>query len=308
MMYQSEIFESDFLKYFNEDYSMNESDFQKAVLYLINKTFSTISVKKRKVIELKKLRSNLTQEEKEAINNIKKDIENGNNLKKYMSKQKEKIDFLDKLKNLYKIDHFHLGKDNGGKFVKRSSKLLFLYFEPKDEVVYMICVVSHPIKEKWGSIYPICFLYEEYPELFEKQVLKGCTEISPVISSDNEYQELYKLGLNSPVEVKKGVYVFPFGMAVNNMDFNNGISVGIGLYEMNKWSKFYRKITLFFGKEKKEIYQKFKFHFNYLEGILTIEAFYSFAHRKEKEIYFWSFKNNCLLNEKRDFVLINNEI
>ena len=73
MMYQSEIFESDFLKYFNEEYLINESDFQKAVLYLINKTFSTISVKKRKVIELKKLRSNLTQEEKEAINNIKKE-------------------------------------------------------------------------------------------------------------------------------------------------------------------------------------------------------------------------------------------
>lgn len=308
MMYQSEIFESDFLKYFNEEYLINESDFQKAVLYLINKTFSTISVKKRKVIELKKLRSNLTQEEKEAINNIKKDIENGNNLKKYMSKQKEKIDFLDKLKNLYKIDHFHLGRDNGDEFVERSNKLLFLYFEPRNEVVYMICVLNHPKKEKWGSIYPVCFLYDEYPELFEKQVLKECKKMTPVISSDDEYQELYKLGVNFPIEVKKGVYVFPFGMAVNSMDFKNGISVGVGVYEINRWSKFYRKITLFFGKEKKEIYQRFKFSFNYLEGNLTIEAFYNYAYRKEKEIYFWNFKNNCLLNEKREIILINNEI
>ena len=37
MMYQSAVFESDFLKYFNEKYSMNESNFQKAIFFIISK-------------------------------------------------------------------------------------------------------------------------------------------------------------------------------------------------------------------------------------------------------------------------------
>ena len=128
MMYQSAVFESDFLKYFNEKYSMNESNFQKAIFFIINKMFSKISVKPRKVIRLSKLEENLTADECLSISKIEKDIEEGKEIEKYMSKGIERISNIDTFFNLYGIYHFHLGKETNNKFVERSQNLLFIYF------------------------------------------------------------------------------------------------------------------------------------------------------------------------------------
>ena len=111
MMYQSAIFESDFSKYFNEKYSMIESNFQKAIFFIINKMFSKILVKPRKVIRLSKLEENLTADECLSISKIEKDIEEGKEIEKYMSKGIERISNIDTFFNLYGIYHFHLGKE-----------------------------------------------------------------------------------------------------------------------------------------------------------------------------------------------------
>lgn len=295
MMYQSEIFERDFLKYFNKEYSTNEIDFQKAIFFIINKIFSKISVKARKVIRLSKLEENLTADECLAISKIEKDIEEGKEIEKYMSKGIDKISNIDTFFNLYGIYHFHLGKESNNKFVERSKKLLFLYFTNNE--AYFICVKEHPIKEEWGTVEPIRKLYKEYPQLFSGRVI-NCEDMQPKITKDEEYFLLFKEGLNYPVKVEDKTYILPFGISVNSLgQTKSGGNIGTNIKVGMTWGRFYNRICVFFGKIKNDCF--YKYDFEILDNSLKIIAFHNVF---KTEIYYWDFYKNCLLNEKGKIV------
>lgn len=291
MMYQSEIFEKDFLKYFNRKYSTNEMNFQKAMFFIINKIFSKIPVKSRKVIRLSKLEENLTDDECLSISKIEKAIEEGKGIEKYMSKGIDRISNIDTFFNLYRIYHFHLGKETNNKFVERSKNLLFVYFTNNE--AYFICVKEHPIKEEWGTVEPIRILYKEYPQLFSERVIK-CEDMQPKITKDEEYFLLFKEGLNYPVKVDDKTYILPFGISVNSLgQTKSGVNTGTNIKVGMTWGRFYNRICVFFGKIKNNCF--YKYDFEILDNSLKIIAFYNIF---KIEIYYWNFYKNCLLNEK----------
>ena len=291
MMYQSAIFESDFLKYFNEKYSMNESNFQKAIFFIINKMFSKILVKPRKVIRLSKLEENLTADECLSISKIEKDIEEGKEIEKYMSKGIERISNIDTFFNLYGIYHFHLGKETNNKFVERSQNLLFIYFTNSE--AYFICVKEHPVKEEWGTVEPIRVLYKEYPQLFSGRVI-NCEDMQPKITKDEEYFLLFKKGLNCPVKVEDKTYILPFGISVNSLgQTKSGVNIGTNIKVGMTRGRFYNRTCVFFGKIKNNCF--YKYDFEVLDNSLKIIAFHNIF---KTEIYYWDFYRNFLLNEK----------
>lgn len=277
-----DIFKQNFITAFNNHFKNNIKLFDEAVMYSFEKIFGGLSFPSYEVIELQGLYSDLTFDEIEIVKKIKFDIEKGKNYEKYMSKSIENVMFVDTLKNLYDIYHFHLGKDIGEKFVKRSNKILFIYFSPERKA-YMICVKKHPKGKEWGSIEPIKILYNQYPMVFKDRILKA-NKIEPEIVDDKDYQLLYKLKVSCPIKVKDEVYVTPFNFGINQ----HGINLKINLLK----NKFLNSTITYFGN--KDIYSKYEFIFNKNE--LLIIAYLKSPFKFKLEFYSWNGKNLYLKN------------
>lgn len=273
-----EIFKKNFLDFFNELSNKKIEDFNSALMYLFDKLFLYFSFPSYKVVKLQGLEDKLNNKERKIINNIKSDIEKGNNFKKYMSTRIEDVIFLDILKNLHNIHHFHLGKDTGKKFVERSDKILFVYFSEKERKAYMICVKKHPKGKEWGSVKPLRILYKQYPSIFKDKILK----YESIKFSDKDYKLLFKRKFNLFTEVKKGIYTSPLNYGIN---FSGG-----NIKTKDLIGEFYNKVVRYL--ENKDIY--FKYEFEIKENKLLIIAYLKAPFKLEKELYLWD--GNVLKN------------
>ena len=180
-------------EYFIKEHKVpeNKVDVMENLCHFFDNVIEEISYKcsEKNVVELKNLYEGLTLKEINIIKNIKKEIENKENIEKYFSKTKKKLTIGDRCKSAYDIDHLHIGGNvakNG--YVRRSDKLLFIH--KNNNSIYFICVLSHPKGKDWGRIDALKKLYSEYPQLFTNCI--RTSKMEPILTED-DYTELFKL-------------------------------------------------------------------------------------------------------------------
>lgn len=134
------------------------------------------------------------------------DIENGNDLKKYQSRNLKKLDYDDDMLSHWGIQHFHLGQtlENDG-YVKRTGDLLFIHFSGTN--AHILGFFNHGA---WVDLELIEILHENWPQ--ELAVFKSGSNAAPL--TELEYKTLRKKHANANVTVKDGTEYLCPGMGV----------------------------------------------------------------------------------------------
>ena len=141
-----------------------------------------------------------------AYQEIISDIENGNDLKKYQSRNLKKLDYDDDMLSHWGIQHFHLGQtieDDG--YVKRSGDLLFIHFSEIN--AHILGFFNHGA---WVDQEIIEILHENWPQ--ELAVFRSGSNTAPLTESD--YKALRKKQTNANVTVQDGTEYLSPGMGV----------------------------------------------------------------------------------------------
>ena len=141
-----------------------------------------------------------------AYQEIISDIENGNDLKKYQSRNLKKLDYDDDMLSHWGIQHFHLGQtieDDG--YVKRSGDLLFIHFSEIN--AHILGFFNHGA---WIDLEIIEILHENWPQ--ELAVFRSGSNTAPLTESD--YKALRKKHANANVTVQDGTEYLSPGMGV----------------------------------------------------------------------------------------------
>lgn len=162
----------------------------------VNVELKLIRPKPRCWIESSKIRKSLWfQRYKDVIERIKTEVQQGEDLNKYLSTSIFTPDYQDLLFYDWGIYHFHLGKKLSGQFfVERTDHLLFLMID--NETILLIDIRPH--KENY-VFYQKEFLeiaVSEWPEHMKKFEIKGFVDIKPNVSDPKDICDLRKSGVN----------------------------------------------------------------------------------------------------------------
>ena len=125
-----------------------------------------------------------------ALKEFENKILEGKQLAPYMSTSILKADYNDLMLNDWNIFHFHLTRqfrEDG--FAKRSNFELFAYFT--EETAYFIQIYSHHKKNLYSTQEIIKIVYENWPQLIEKNRIKGALSLEEEID-DKNYEKLRK--------------------------------------------------------------------------------------------------------------------
>lgn len=141
-----------------------------------------------------------------AYQEIISDIENGNNIKKYQSRNLKKLDYDDDMLSHWGIQHFHLGQtlENDG-YVKRTENLLFIHFSESN--AHILGFFHHGA---WSNLDIIEILHENWPQ--ELAVFKSGSNVAAL--TELEYKTLRKKHANANVTVNDGTEYLCPGMGV----------------------------------------------------------------------------------------------
>lgn len=163
-----------------------------------------VDKKPRKVLE--KINLLVPQVYQSTYQKIISDIESGNDLKKYQSRNLKKLDYDDDMLSHWGIQHFHLGQtlDNDG-YVKRTGDLLFIHFSEKN--AHILGFFKHG---SWVDLDLIETLHENWPH--ELAIYKSGGGVSNL--SESDYKTLRKKHVNANITVKDGTEYFCPGMGV----------------------------------------------------------------------------------------------
>lgn len=146
---------------------------------------------------------------KKVLDKIKKEIENGEDITKYLSTKILDLNYHDSLLNDWDVHHLHLGDrphNKNNKFVNRTGPLLFVRFT--HDTAYFIKVYSHG---SWAKQEIIKIIHNNWPDSIEQFRLKDVISTSTKIS-DDDYKSIRKANISTLVEVDEGVVYFPIGM------------------------------------------------------------------------------------------------
>ncbi|SMB88776.1 hypothetical protein SAMN00017405_0525 [Desulfonispora thiosulfatigenes DSM 11270] len=217
----------------------NSLDYHKAMKKLI-------SVHPRKVHYSKEF--SCPDECKSALNKLIADIENGKNLLPYMSKQVIKPTKNDGLLNDWNIHHFHLNEEyeKDTIFIKRSDWLLLAFVN--EEGIYCLDVYPHKKPYLWSHIKMIEIIHNNWPELIEKNKLKGVVGLTEKID-DKSYSVLRKTNSTTLVEIGENKV---YGL-IGGGYASDGSSIE-AVRTSDYWYNYIRKIELYILDE----YQNFK--------------------------------------------------
>lgn len=134
------------------------------------------------------------------------DIEEGNSLNKYQSRNLKKLDYDDDMLSHWRIQHFHLGNVvEGDGFVERTSDLLFIHFS--NSQAHIIGIFSHG---DWCDLDIIETIHENWPNL----LISFKTESTSEPLTEEQYKILRRKGYNTTVRVKDGTEYHPPGFGV----------------------------------------------------------------------------------------------
>jgi hypothetical protein len=191
---------------------------------------------------------------KTALSELIKNIEAGENLVPYMSKQVTDPAFNDGLLNDWGIYHFHLNakKENVSGFVKRSDWLLLAFL--KEEGAYFLNVYPHKTPFLWTHIKLIEIIHSNWPELIGKNKLDGIVGLTEKLD-DKSYSELRKANISTFVELGENqVYGLIGGgyasdgssiEAVRTSDHWHNYMLQIELFIKDEYANFKRQMLPF---------------------------------------------------------------
>lgn len=144
-----------------------------------------------------------------AYQKIVSDIQLGNALNKYQSRNLKRLDYDDDMLSHWRIQHFHLGDtvETDG-FVSRTSDLLFIHFSKSQ--AHIIGIFSHG---DWSDLDIIETIHKNWPNLLTS--FKSETTSEPL--TEEQYKILRSKGYNTTVRVQDGTeYHSPgFGVVAN---------------------------------------------------------------------------------------------
>lgn len=169
-----------------------------------------------------------------GFENLKRKIENGENLKPYLSKLIDDLNFNDPLLNEWGIYHFHLGINPDNKnpvFIERTGPVLATRIV--DDTVYFIDIINHG---KWAKQEMVRIIYRNWPDSISKYRFEGDFSYSP---TDDDVNILRKNGINSLVEVEKGIFYGLIGGGITSV--NTSAEVTLKLIRIKKKLKSYEK-------------------------------------------------------------------
>lgn len=175
-------------------------------IYLYQRYKCRIIDKKPRVV-LKPNNLTVPQTYRSAYQDIVSDIENGEGLKKYQSRNLKKLDYDDDMLSHWGVQHFHLGQalENDG-YVKRTGDLLFIHFSGTS--AHILGFFKHGA---WVDLDIIEIIHENWPQ--ELAVFKSGSNSTPL--TELEYKTLRKKHVNANVIVKDGTEYLCPGMGVN---------------------------------------------------------------------------------------------
>ncbi|WP_026894328.1 hypothetical protein [Clostridiisalibacter paucivorans] len=185
---------------------------------------------------------------KSALSKIVSAIESGKNLLPYMSKQTIRPSKNDGLLNDWNIHHFHLNEqlEKNTIFIKRSDWLLLAFVN--DEAVYCLNVYSHRKPYLWSHIKLIEIIYNNWPELIEKNKLEGIVGLTEKLD-DKGYSMLRKANATTLVEIgENNVYGLIGGGYASDGSSTEAVRTS------DYWYNYIRKIELYIRDD----YQSFK--------------------------------------------------
>lgn len=126
-----------------------------------NAVSKTIPIRKYQIFFSKQMK--IPFQYKKIISEIKKKMENGENINNFLSKKIREADYNDNLLNFYGVYHLHLGEKIEKGFRKRTGELLFIYV--KDNKAYFLKIGEH---KNWLSKENIKIVCNEWPELLKE--------------------------------------------------------------------------------------------------------------------------------------------
>lgn len=148
----------------------------------------------------------IPQEHLSAYRKIVSDIETGNSLNKYQSRNLKRLDYDDDMLSHWRIQHLHLGQNlESDGFVSRTSDLLFIHFS--DNKAHIIGFFSHG---DWCDLDIIETIHENWPDL----LVKYKCETGGKVLTEEEYQILRSKNCNVTVRVHDGTEYYPPGLGV----------------------------------------------------------------------------------------------
>ena len=161
-----------------------------------------IAPKKRKIEESKTI--TIPDKYMQSYCDIKKDILNGEQLRKYQSRKLKNINFNDDMLCHWGVHHFHLGNtiEKDG-FVSRTKELLFIYFT--SNTAYIIGFFNH---KSWCDRDVIEVLHNNWPEEIEKYKIN--ISRAPSLTSE-QYKNLRAAHYEIHVTTKDGSVYMPPG-------------------------------------------------------------------------------------------------
>lgn len=135
---------------------------------------------------------NVNEDEKNSINDILKELAEGNGVYEYLSVDSKNLKRLDFLFNRWEITHLHLNKISEVKRKERTKKLLFIHFDYNNRIARVIGIYEH---NRWFDKDVLKDFINLYPEIISiKNVGKKVIEIlTPNLYSSKEELIFLKL-------------------------------------------------------------------------------------------------------------------
>ena len=153
-----------------------------------------------------------------GLERLEKEIQNGSDLRSYLSKKILGTDYNDNLLNHWGIYHLHLGENiEASGFIKREGPVLFVRFDKKN--AYFIDVRGHG---SWEEQRFIQVIHDNWPQTID-EFRYPVETILAYSATDNDVRNLRSAKINSPVGVSDGTIYAGIGGGVAS----NGVGIDV---------------------------------------------------------------------------------
>lgn len=193
--------------YYNENnVSFNKADEEDFHLFLIDYfevLRKMIAPRKRTVHisrELKaKVKNSTFKEWRGRFDEIKNMLENGDDINPLLSKKAKVSGFKDKLLTCWDIHHIHF-------YPEKKSGDMLIFALVKEDSVYLIDIIPHNKKFVFSTLELLNILHRNWKFLIEDRRTKGVINLSPVIETDEQINELRRICLNTVIKIEDDFY------------------------------------------------------------------------------------------------------
>ncbi len=153
-----------------------------------------------------------------GLEQLEKEIQNGSDLRPYLSKKIIDTDYNDNLLNDWGIYHLHLGENiEGSGFIERKGPVLFVRFDKKN--AYFIDIRGH---NSWEEQRFIQIIHDNWPQTIDEFRYPAETTLT-YHATDNDVNNLRSAKINSPIGVSDGTIYSGIGGGFAS----NGVSIDV---------------------------------------------------------------------------------